>query len=281
MRDSDEQREARDAFTSLMKSRLASKPEISEHLLPNFSPLCKRLTPGPGYLESLTQQNVEVIPTRIQRITETGIISEDGTLREVDVIVCATGFDTSFRGRFPIYGQDRVLLDDKWADRTDTYLSMTTDGFPNFFMSLGPNAALGAGSLLIILESIASYVAQCVEKLAYENVLTMRPSSAAVNDFTDFCESYLRKTVYSEECSSWYKTGRPNGRVTGLWPGSSLHAIHALRSPRWEDFEYTYVQGNAYGSFGDGWSERDRSELDRAYYLKDVMLDDPMKEISR
>ncbi|KIX92654.1 uncharacterized protein Z520_11683 [Fonsecaea multimorphosa CBS 102226] len=278
MRGSALQREVKEEFTTLMKSRLALKPDIAQHLLPGFSPLCKRLTPGPGYLEALTQPNVEVIATPIGKVTETGIITEDGELREVDAIVCATGFDTSFRGRSPVIGQNGVVLNEKWADRPDTYLSLSTSQFPNFFMSLGPNSALGAGSLLIILEYFASYIAQCVEKIQRSNIRTIQPSKASVAGFTDFCEQYFQRTVYSEECSSWYKTGGRSGKVTGLWPGSSLHAIRALAAPRWEDFEYTYNDGNSFGWFGNGCSERDVKEMDRAYYLKDIMLEDPLEK---
>lgn len=45
---------ARHAFKGHMRARLASAPHIYEALLPNFSPGCRRLTPGPGYLEALT-----------------------------------------------------------------------------------------------------------------------------------------------------------------------------------------------------------------------------------
>lgn len=46
-----------------------------------------------------------------------------------------------------------------------------------------------------------------------------------------------------DECMSWYRKdgqGKSGDFVTGLWPGSTLHCIEALRSPRWEDYEYEY-----------------------------------------
>jgi hypothetical protein len=45
-------------------------------------------------LEVLTKENVEFIPREIQRISEKGIIDEDGVERGVDAILCATGLDT-------------------------------------------------------------------------------------------------------------------------------------------------------------------------------------------
>ena len=35
--------------------------------------------------------------------------------------------------------------------------------------------------------------------------------------------------------------GKAQGRVVGLWPGSGLHCMRALKHPRWEDFNYEFV----------------------------------------
>lgn len=147
-------------FDKEMRKKLAKKPEIIEHMLPDFPPLCKRLTPGPGYLEALTLDNVNVVNQGIDHIDATGIVAADGKHRAVDAIICATGFDTSYQGRFPIIGRGGQNLQDRYRTRPETYLSMCTDGFPNFFQSLGPNAGLGNGNLLIIIETMQLYVGQ-------------------------------------------------------------------------------------------------------------------------
>ena len=280
LRGTEAQKKAREVLTELMKKRLARKPHVTEHLLPDFPPFCKRLTPGPGYLEALTKDNVNVIATPIHRVTPIGVLTADSVHREVDAIVCATGFDTSWQNRFPIYGISGVKLGGKWKSRTDTYLSVTTHDFPNMFMSLGPNSGLGSGNLLIVLEKVAEYTAQVLEKMQTENILTIQPSARAAANFTDFCDAYFAGTVFSEECSSWYKTGGKNGRVSALWPGSSLHAVKALERPRWEDFQYTYVDGNEFGWIGDCWSQLDRLDgVDRAYYLNtQQMIHHPLEK---
>lgn len=59
-----------EAILSNMKTKLASKPDIFEALKPRFVPGCRRLTPGPGYLEALTQDNVSFVKTPIAKVTE-------------------------------------------------------------------------------------------------------------------------------------------------------------------------------------------------------------------
>ena len=278
MRGSEAQKTAREEFTQTMQKRLSKKPQVADHLVPNFPPLCKRLTPGPGYLESLTAENVDVIPTQISHVTSTGITTTDGIHRTVDAIVCATGFDTSFQNRFPIYGVNSTSLNEAWRDCPSSYLGMTVDGFPNHFMSLGPNSGLGTGNLLMILERQSTYFGACLAKMQNQNISAMTPKPTAVQNFTNFCDQYFKGTVFSEDCSSWYKGGKKDGRVSALWPGSSLHAIQVLENPRWEDFDYRYVDGNGFGWFGNGWSRRDHGDdMARTYYLDgQAMLHEPL-----
>lgn len=87
-----------DAFWEMSKTsmatKLAKKPHIFEALKPSYPPGCRRLTPGPGYLEALVEDNVDFISSGIEQVTETGIKDKDGNQFEVDAIICATGFDT-------------------------------------------------------------------------------------------------------------------------------------------------------------------------------------------
>lgn len=48
------------------------------------------------------QPNVGFRPVGVRRITATGIEGLDGEFREYDTIVCATGFDSTYRPRVPI-----------------------------------------------------------------------------------------------------------------------------------------------------------------------------------
>jgi Predicted flavoprotein involved in K+ transport len=91
LRGSEENTEARERFIELMRTRLVKKPGLLQSLIPDFSPNCRRLTPGPGYLEALTEPNVDLIQIPIKRFTKIGIETIDGEHRQVDAIFCATG----------------------------------------------------------------------------------------------------------------------------------------------------------------------------------------------
>jgi cation diffusion facilitator CzcD-associated flavoprotein CzcO len=48
--------------------------------------------------------NAEVVTEEIDQVTEEGLITRDGKLHKVDIIVCATGFNTSFKPNFHLIG---------------------------------------------------------------------------------------------------------------------------------------------------------------------------------
>lgn len=262
-------------FAENMKARLANKPELFDELLPSFPPACRRLTPGPGYLEALTDPKVDMIKSEIVKVDETGVVTADGQHRPVDMLVCATGFDTSHTPRFPIIGSGGVPLSEKWKDTPENYLSVTTDGFPNFFICLGPNSGLGEGNLLLLIEKSIDYFTECVQKMQRDNIRSMTVRRDAVRRFTKYCDQYFSLTVFSSKCRSWYKGGTEEGRIVALWPGSSLHAMKAFANPRWEDFEYEYVDDNPTGWLGDGWTENEKYNRISVDYLDDDQIDFP------
>jgi cation diffusion facilitator CzcD-associated flavoprotein CzcO len=98
----------------------------------------QRPTPGNGYLECITDnEKCSVTFSPIVEVTENGIITADGKETLVDVLVCATGFDVSFRPRYPIVGKNGIDLADAWKGTPETYLSVTAPNFPNYFSESG------------------------------------------------------------------------------------------------------------------------------------------------
>ncbi|MBS0164436.1 MAG: hypothetical protein JSS48_17935 [Nitrospira sp.] len=130
-RDSPMQAGARQHLFQRMQDMLETRPDIATTLIPDFPVGCKRLTPGPGYLEALTSDEVEFVSTEIESFTDKGLRTVDGTDHEFDAIICATGFDVSSVPAFPIYGDQGVNLQDMWRKEVSTYLSVMVPKMPN------------------------------------------------------------------------------------------------------------------------------------------------------
>lgn len=255
----------RETFKGLMADRLNGREDLLGAITPEFSPSCRRLTPGPGYLEALTQPNVTYITTKISHFTKTGIQTTDGAHREVDAIICSTGADISFSTAFPII-HNTIDLQSAWRPGgtpgfPDSYLAIAAPTVPNLFFLLGPNATGQAGTLPHALENQVTYIAKILRKVSTQGIRSIAPSRAATNDFRAYCESFFPRTVMSEQCSSWFNGGIVGGRVHGIWPGSGSHVNSVRREVRWEDFEYTYhnKQGNRFGWLGNGFTKKDEA----------------------
>lgn len=92
--DSQSRIEGAKQLQELIREKLASKPGLFDLIRPEWPVGCKRLGASPGYLEAIVKENVDIITSGIQKVTSEGIIDNNGVVRPVDAIVCATGFDT-------------------------------------------------------------------------------------------------------------------------------------------------------------------------------------------
>jgi hypothetical protein len=266
-------------FTEITKKRLAKKPELLASFSPTFGVGCRRLTPGPGYLEALIQDNVDFVTEDIDSINESGIQLKGGRQVDIDVLCCATGFVTTSVPPFPVTGKKGATLADKFTPYPKSYLTVAVDDLPNFFIMLGPNSGIGAGSLTVLLEAEGDYVVKCIRKLQKEDYASMAPKKQRVQDFSDYVGEYFKKTVYMDDCKSWYKTGGGRGdRILALWPGSILHAMETFRAPRWEDFEFESLHQNRLRWLGNGWSETLMDGGDASWYLNPDHVDVPVAQ---
>jgi hypothetical protein len=134
----------------------------------------------------------------------------------------------------------------------------------------GPNSEVGTSHSMIVFEKIGDYAVKCVEKIQFEHIKSMVPSVRAVQDFAKFLDTYFdeSRSIYAQKCRSAYRNGREDGRNVALWPGSVLHLMRTLQHPRWQDYDYKYLnESNIFGYLGDGWTDIEKNGGDTAYYL--------------
>ncbi|KAI1617827.1 cyclohexanone monooxygenase [Exophiala viscosa] len=261
-----------------LKARMAEMLK-DERLLKGFTPTfgigCRRITPGDPYMEAIQKDNVDVHFTPVEKIDETGVIGGDGVHREVDTIVCATGFDVSYRPRFPIIGQNGVDLADKWKVCPEGYLGLAIPEFPNFLTFIGPNWPVENGSVMGPLLYVSQYALQLIKKIQSEYICSIAPKQDVTDAFNEHCQEWIRHTVWTEDCRSWYKNNE-TGRVNAVWPGSSLHYIEAIKTPRYEDYEIEYLgpgKKNMWAFLGLGTVQALVNKEDPSPYLNAEAID--------
>jgi cyclohexanone monooxygenase len=86
-------------------------------------------------------------------------------------------------------------------------------------MTRGPNCTVGNGPLLIAIEFQVDYLAKMLSKFQKEALVTFDSKLEPKLDFLQWKNAHMVKTIWTEQCRSWYRAGSAFGNVTALWPG--------------------------------------------------------------
>lgn len=200
-----------------------SDPELREKVTPDFQIGCKRILISNTYYPALAQDHVDLVTDGIAEVTPTGIVTRDGTTREVDVIIVATGFHTTdLPIAHHITGRGGITLADHYAEvGMQAYKGSTVNGFPNLFFVVGPNTGLGHSSMVFMIESQVAYVVDAVRHLRTTGVTAVEPTPEAQASWVDDIQARMTRTVWSTGgCASWYLDS--HGRNVTLWPRSTF-----------------------------------------------------------
>lgn len=261
--------EARSFSENEMITKLGNNERIREKIMPtNFGVGCRRPTPGNGYLETLTAPKTTCFTQEMQTVTSKGFIDSEGKEHEVDVIICATGFDTSWIPpfEFTVNGEDRREV---WrqAGGAPPYLSVGVGDVPNYFTFCGPYGPVAQGSFFPSLEHYTRYIIQIITKMQIENIRSLRPRVSVCRSFQRHAARFLERTAWSMPCSSWFKNGTVDGTPT-VYPGSRLSFFTLLETPRFEDFDIEYDdQLDMWSFLGNGFHTREGDGSDISWYL--------------
>ncbi|OQV07306.1 hypothetical protein CLAIMM_11760 isoform 2 [Cladophialophora immunda] len=257
------------ACKAQMGAILKDHPEMADKLIPSFHPGCRRLTPGDGYLEALQQPNASINWSPITRITAKGIETAEGGEEEFDMIVCATGFDTSFIPSWKLVGLNGATLDERWKTDPEAFFAVQVDTMPNYYMFNGPNCPISHGSVLTEISWTCDYILRWAEKIATQDIKSITPKAEAVADFNTYSQEFLKSMVWADNCRSWYKNGKERGTVTGTYAGTILHFKDCLESLGGEHFDVVWRSKNRFRWLGNGQSKWDNDGMgDLAYYMK-------------
>jgi cyclohexanone monooxygenase len=216
---SEKTREFTDIALRLLENSVVDE-QLRRKLTPDHPMGCKRLVFSSDYLRALTQPNVEVLTSPARYLRARSLVTEDGTERDVDVVVCATGYAaTDYLGQIDVIGEDEIPLRDLWRDGAHAYLGMAVPGFPNFFMLYGPNTNVGSNSVIFVLESQARYIVRALKYLRRKGKSYLAVRSSAMAEFVAKIDQWMQGTVWTTQCSNYFRA--PNGRVVTQWPRSA------------------------------------------------------------
>ncbi|WP_431306169.1 flavin-containing monooxygenase [Mycobacterium hubeiense] len=209
--------------------------ELRRKLTPNYQAMCKRQVLAGHFYPAVQRPGVEVITDAIEAVEPRGVVTADGTLHELDVLVLATGFDARAYVRpMQIIGENGLTLEEAWADGPTAYRSVAVPGFPNLFMLMGPHSPIGNQSLITIAEDQADYAIWWINQIRDGRITAAAPTEAATKDYNEQMKAAMPQTIWVTGCSSWYigRDGLPE-----LFPWTPERHRELLRNPEPAHFD--------------------------------------------
>ena len=209
---------------------------LRKRVTPDYRLGCKRVPLSDDYYPALTRPNVELVTDPIRTFTPTGVVTENGIERNVDVLIFATGFHVTdnFLSN-SIRGKGGRELSDAWRDKAEAYFGVATTGFPNLFLLVGPNSGLGHNSIIFMIEAQANYILSAIQELRRSGVKSLNVRSDVLRTFNDGIQASLRKAIWGSGCRGWYLDH--NGRNTTIWPGYTWKFRQLTRRFNSADYE--------------------------------------------
>ncbi|KAK9383376.1 FAD/NAD(P)-binding domain-containing protein [Kockiozyma suomiensis] len=194
-----------------------SDPAKAELLAPKEPPYyfgTKRATLEQRYYEVYNQSNVDLVNARANPITEVvkdGVITADGELHKLDILILGTGFDSVTGGilAIEVTGSNGQSLQEKWKNGTWTSMGLTTSGFPNMFFLYGPQGPTSFCNGPTCAEIQGDWIVDTMKYLRSKNLVAIDATSEAEKAWKEQVEMYGNATLLPETASEYMGTNIP------------------------------------------------------------------------
>lgn len=234
------------AFELIAKAKLLLEirdPELREKVTPNFRIGCKRMLISNDYYPALSRPNVDVVTDGIAEVRANSVVTKDGTEREIDALIVATGFHVTDSPTYnAISGKDgRTLAEVFDGIGQQGYKGSAVANFPNMFFLLGPNVGLGHTSMVYMIESQINYIADALATVDRLGLRTVEVKRAAQDTYNKNLQGKLVKSVWNTGgCASWYLD--KHGNNTTLWPDFTFEFRRITKNFDVSAYETTSVE---------------------------------------
>ncbi|MFC4337826.1 flavin-containing monooxygenase [Salininema proteolyticum] len=199
--------------------RQVRDPETRRRLTPDYTMGCKRVLLSNDYWRAFNHDDTELVTSPLRHMDADSLTTADGVRHEADAVIWGTGFHvTDPPVAHLITGRGGRTLAERWTPTMSAYKSTTVPGFPNLFMLLGPNSALGHNSVVLMIEAQLKQVMKVLKHMRRTGSRSIEPTEAALDDYRASVGRRMKGTVWvAGGCDSWYLDSAKNPST--VWPG--------------------------------------------------------------
>jgi len=226
--------------TALHSLGIVRDDAVREKLYPRLPLGSQRPLFSNDFYPIFNRPNVELVTDGISEINATGIRSNDGTQRDVDILILATGFRAyKFLSVIDVKGRNGLDLQEFWSDGPQAYLGITVPHFPNLFMIYGPNT--NNGSLITYLEMETDYIIRKLTAMRDQGADCIEVRQDAYERYNEDLQAKIASVAaWQVEGSKYYRF--PTGRNVTHWPDKM--AVYKELSERDDSHAYELSSGS-------------------------------------
>lgn len=199
--------------------RTIDDPALRKALVPDSRYGCKRGLVSDDFYPALNRDNVELIPSGLERVTPTGLVTQDGREIAVDVIIYCTGYRILDFDRIDVTGSNGASLADVMADDPRAYKGIAVPGFPNYFMAVGPNGLILNVSYFKTTEVNVATIVRLLGELSDSGHSAMSVKPELCQQYNDgLADKFADYSWGAADCNSYYRNA--SGHAPFLFPGN-------------------------------------------------------------
>lgn len=225
-------------FTDYITKKLGDRTDLLDKVLPTYPPYGKRILMDNDWIETITRDDVTLVTDAVAGVDVDRITTASGDTYGVDVIVLATGFQSSkMLQPMDVRGRSGTVLREVWHDDDPfAYLGVAVPEFPNFFMVGGPHTAGGhGGSAIFSAEVSISYISQLLMRMAAEDLDSVEVRADVTQKYNEMVDDEHEKLIWTHPgMTVWYKNAR--GRVVANMPWRGVDFWSMCREPDLADY---------------------------------------------
>jgi len=250
--------EANDQVADFVRQKISDvvkDPQTAEKLKPRGYPIfARRPCLDTEYYETYNLPNVHLVDCltdTIEAITENGVMMRSGGEVELDMLIFATGYDalTGALLAFEVVGRDGRQLKQKWQNGSRSHLGLMIEGFPNLFMTCGPNGPAALANIITINEHDVDCIAGVITHMADKGMGSVEPTKEAEDSWMELVHALAQRSLVTKAKTWWVGAnveGKPQGLTlfTGGFHKYREHCTAAIRNG-YSDFVFENAENLA------------------------------------
>ncbi len=200
--------------------QVVQDPATAEKLKPRGYPIfARRPCLDSSYYETFNLPQVKLVDCLAEPIielTERGVRTAAREI-ELDMVILATGYDglTGALLACEVTGRAGATVKNKWANGSCSLLGLMMAGFPNLFMTTGPNGPAALANIVRTSENDVDWIAALMAHMESQGLGAAEPKPEAEQAWMNTVAALAERTLLSK-AQTWYVGANVSGKPKGL-----------------------------------------------------------------